>query len=214
MRLDAVALALGSYALGCCMAAYYLVRWKTGEDIRALGSGNVGATNARRILGRAGFVLTFVIDCGKGALAVAVGRWLAMPEWAVAASAVAVVAGHVWPAQLGFRGGKGVATATGALIFLDPVLVLAQILAFLGLWAMTRRRDGSALASYALLPVLGFSLDPPDAMLAGASAVAVVVLWAHWSRRAALHGVAPRGAAAEGAPHKPGGGACNSQSSL
>ena len=110
---------LGAYLLGCFAIGYYLVRARTGKDIREIESGSTGARNVGRVLGKPGFVLTAFGDVGKGALAV----WSAQ-EWTnnnhlAALALLAVVAGHLWPAQLRFRGGKGVATSFGALLMFD-----------------------------------------------------------------------------------------------
>src|SRR4051812_18652582 len=114
-----VVAAAGGYAAGCFCAGYYLVRWWTGEDVRRSGSGTAGATNAGRRLGRLGFALTFALDALKGIAVV----WVAA-HWfdaaATAAAVVAVVVGHVWPVQLRFRGGKGIATSLGAFAIYDP----------------------------------------------------------------------------------------------
>lgn len=111
---DAVA-ALLAYVLGCANAAYYLVRWRTGQDLRVHGSGNAGARNAGRLLGARAFAWSFALDCAKGVAAVLLATALGAAPLTPALCAVLVVAGHVWPAQLGFRGGKGVATTVGAL---------------------------------------------------------------------------------------------------
>jgi glycerol-3-phosphate acyltransferase PlsY len=115
---------LGGYALGCLNAGYYWVRWRTGRDVRAHGSGNAGARNAGRLLGRNGFWLVLTLDFLKGIATVAFARWLHAPAWSVAFAGVAVMAGHVWPVQLGFRGGKGVATSLGVLLIHEPRLIL------------------------------------------------------------------------------------------
>src|SRR5262245_25796362 len=115
-------LVLLSYALGCFSTGYYLVRWRTGTDIRTLGTGSAGARNAGRVLGRAGFILVFAGDALKGALAVWLAKQAGLPPWGVAAALVAVVLGHLFPLQLGGRGGKGAATAFGGVCVLNWML--------------------------------------------------------------------------------------------
>lgn len=126
-----LALVLLAYALGCMNAGYYLLRWRDGRDLRTLGSGNAGARNAARVLGPWGFAVVFALDASKGLLAVGAARWWA-PE-AAALCAVAATLGHVYPLQLQWRGGKGVATAMGALGGLHPLLpaVAAAVYALL-----------------------------------------------------------------------------------
>src|SRR5690349_12036601 len=96
------------YVLGSFTSGYYWVRWRTGQDIRLLGSGNVGAKNVGRLLGPTGFCITLLMDVAKGAIAVGVGIYAGLGSDAIVACILAVVAGHNWPAQLRFQGGKGV----------------------------------------------------------------------------------------------------------
>ncbi|WP_197459995.1 glycerol-3-phosphate acyltransferase, partial [Alicyclobacillus mali (ex Roth et al. 2021)] len=111
-----------SYLIGSISTSTLLVRWISGRDIRSVGSGNAGATNTMRTLGLKWGVLVLVFDGLKGAIAL----WIAdalVPHgtWALALSAVAVVVGHNWPVFFGFRGGKGIATTIGVLLWLAPL---------------------------------------------------------------------------------------------
>ena len=119
----ALLLGLVCYAIGCLVGAYYVVRWRRGVDVRALGSGNAGARNVFRSGDRVGAALTLLWDAAKGALAMVLTRWL-MPgdDAALAIAFVAVIVGHIWPVQLRFHGGKGVATAIGAGLVVLPLL--------------------------------------------------------------------------------------------
>src|ERR1051326_144191 len=112
----ASSIALGAYGLGCFTTGYYLVRLCRGCDIRDLGSGSVGAKNVARIMGWTGFLLTVLGDVGKGAFAVWAARYFATDPIIIGLALIAVVAGHIWPVQLFFRGGKGVATLLGGLV--------------------------------------------------------------------------------------------------
>ena len=122
---EAGRIGLGAYLLGCCTTGYYLVRLRTGQDLRELGSGSVGARNVSRVLGRFGFLITVLGDMGKGILAVWAAQHFTTDPKLVGLALLAVVTGHIWPAQLRFRGGKGVATALGALCMLDFHLAVA-----------------------------------------------------------------------------------------
>ena len=113
-----------AYLLGCIATAYYMVRLRTRQDIRQLGSGNVGGRNAGRVLGRSGFVIVAVVDALKGLLAVLFARYLGVGQWTMALVMLAVLAGHIWPAQLGFKGGKGAATFIGALAGYNVLIAL------------------------------------------------------------------------------------------
>ena len=117
----------GSYLLGCFLAAYYVTLWRRGVDIRASGSGNAGARNMARVYGLSDAALTLVLDAAKGAVAVWAGIFFVGPEWAGVAALFAAIVGHIWPVQLGFRGGKGAATGLGGVLFLDPLAALALL---------------------------------------------------------------------------------------
>ena len=97
----------GAYLLGCFNTGFYLVRMLTGQDIRSLASGGTGSRNVGRLLGARGFVLTLVVDAGKGAASIWLGRYLDFEPWLLYVVLLAVTAGHVFPVQLAFRGGKG-----------------------------------------------------------------------------------------------------------
>jgi glycerol-3-phosphate acyltransferase PlsY len=143
---------LGAYLLGCFATGYYLVRARTGRDVRQIESSSIGARNVGRVLGMSGFMLTVLGDFGKGALAV----WLAR-EWTnknsfAALAMLAVVAGHLWPAQLKFHGGKGVATSLGALLMFDHRLVLTFAALFIAGFVFARKTLLPAMFAFACLP--------------------------------------------------------------
>ncbi len=129
--------ALLAYLLGSVMGAMIAGRFR-GVDIRLQGSGNAGGTNALRTQGWGFAALVVLVDVGKGALAAGVVPGLVLPgvitagqqDWVAATCAMTVVAGHVWPVYHQFRGGKGAATFIGALLVLEPVLILP----LLGIW--------------------------------------------------------------------------------
>jgi glycerol-3-phosphate acyltransferase PlsY len=152
---EAGLIAFGAYVLGCFTTGYYLVRRRVGEDIRELGSGSVGARNVGRILGPWGFFITLLGDFAKGAFAVWAARQFAPDPRLLAVAMLAVVAGHIWPAQLWFHGGKGVATSLGALAVYDFHLALAFGLTFGAASLILRNFVLAGLAAFASLPWLG-----------------------------------------------------------
>ncbi len=168
-----------AYALGSIPTAYLLVRSIRGEDIRETGSGNVGATNAGRVLGPAGFVAALAGDVLKGTVAVLVARALGVTGAAAWAVALAVVVGHVWPITLRFRGGKGIGPGIGAVLAIDPRLAAVAAGVFGLLFAATRRYQPSGLAAVALVPALAVGFGYAPAALAGVLGVIAVVLVAH-----------------------------------
>lgn len=184
---DLVAIA-AAYGLGCFTTAYYLVRVWKGQDIRQLGSGTVGGRNAGRILGPPGFVLVVAGDVLKGVLAVLLARYLSAQTWALIAAMLAVVAGHIWPAQLGFRGGKGAATMMGVLIGYDITIALIVVGLFLVLFAIFRSFTLGGLLAFALTPIALIALGRPLESIEALLALVGVVLFAHRSNlRAKLH---------------------------
>ncbi len=153
-RAQAGWIALGAYTLGCLATGYYLVRWRTGLDLRQLGSGSLGATNTGRILGTAGFLTALTGDVAKGAFAVWLAGHFTKDLLLVALAMLAVVVGHVWPAQLRFRGGKGVATSLGALMIYDFQLALAFGILFAVGLVIVRKVVLAGLLAFACLPLL------------------------------------------------------------
>ena len=125
--LTAVGLIIGFYLLGSVPAAYLVVKFLRGEDIRELGSKNVGTLNTYHQVGVLGSLLALSVDSLKGALAVLLPQWLGAPQWTVFLTATLVVLGHNWPVVLGFRGGKGVATILGISLAMLPILTLISL---------------------------------------------------------------------------------------
>lgn len=167
------------YALGCFSPGYWLVRWRRGGDVRAQGSGATGATNAGRALGRGGFAAVLLLDMAKGAAAVALAHWAGLPAWIQALAGLAAVAGHIWPAPLRFRGGKGIAPGAGAMLLIDwSGTLLAGAVALL-LLAALRRFTISGLAGVAAFPLLCLARGLAAPVVAVAAALSALVLWAH-----------------------------------
>jgi glycerol-3-phosphate acyltransferase PlsY len=173
----AAACALVAYVLGCIATGYYLVRLRTGKDVRTMESGNIGARNVGRILGWPGFLLTFLGDLAKGALAVLLARGLSRSDpLATSAAVVGALAGHLWPAQLGFRGGKGVSTGLGAVLVFDVRLAIPLAAAVLVGFVLTRRSVPAGMVMFASLPPAVWWLrhDPWVAALFGIAVVMIV----------------------------------------
>lgn len=168
-----------AYLLGCFSTAYYTVRWWTGEDVRLHGSGNAGATNAGRVLGKWAFVVALLGDVGKGVLAVVLAGWLTGGDaWAIGLAVPAVIVGHIWPVQLGFRGGEGFAAAIGALAVLDWRFMSAIGLLALVLYLATRKRSLAGVVALLVALPLARYLGWPTGHLVGLALVIPVMLWA------------------------------------
>jgi acyl phosphate:glycerol-3-phosphate acyltransferase len=172
-------IALGAYLLGCVATGYYLVRLRTEQDIRELGSGSIGARNVGRVLGRTGFLATVFGDGCKGALAIWVALHFTSDQRVVALALVAVVIGHIWPVQLKFRGGKGIATSLGALLIYDFHLIFAFVILFAAFFAVLRKTVLPGLFAMACLPLVSLYLAAEPAKAIGISIVAGLVLITH-----------------------------------
>jgi len=173
------AVCLSAYLLGCFTAGYYLVRLRTGLDIRTIGSGSVGARNVSRVLGIGGFFFTLLFDFGKGALAMWLARHFTGSERMAALAIVMVVAGHIWPVPLRFHGGKGMATALGGLVFFDPQLTVVFVVLFLCLFALLRKTVLPGLFAMVCVPAAAVFLDRDYVDVAFLCCLAGLVLIAH-----------------------------------
>ncbi len=168
-----------AFLLGGFSPGYWLVRWRTGFDIRTTGSGGTGATNVSRILGRWGYLTVMIVDVAKGALVGAAARYLGMsPAWAFAA-ALAVVAGHIWPVWLGFRGGKGVGPFVGSWLVLAPLALVPCLLLGLAFLAWLRKFSISGLAGLIVLPAAAWWATGTRASVVAACATISLLLWSH-----------------------------------
>jgi glycerol-3-phosphate acyltransferase PlsY len=172
-----VLVALG-YLLGAIPIGLLIGRWLRGIDIRQFGSHRTGATNALRTLGARAAAAVFALDVAKGAVAVLLARWLSADassnsaEWVAAAAGFAAIVGHNWSVFIGFSGGRGVATSTGALLALQPLaaLIVAPIVALV-MWRSRYVSLGS-ISGASLVPVIVAALVLFDVSGAGAAHLA------------------------------------------
>jgi len=175
-------IAIGSFLAGGIPYSWLLGKI-AGFDLRREGSGNPGATNLYRTAGAAWGITGLVLDVAKGFLPVLAARWL-FPGLGVGAvlAAAAAIAGHIWTPYLGFRGGKGVATATGAFLAINPLVLLIAVAAFAVIVVATRyvslgSMTGAVVAFGASLglPLLaGRPADPYFVAFCGVCAVSII----------------------------------------
>jgi acyl phosphate:glycerol-3-phosphate acyltransferase len=175
MLLDTGAIVV-AYLLGSIPVAWLVVRRAAHLDLRRVGSGNVGAANALRATTPALGLLVALADAAKGAAAVWLARRAEASDGAVALAAVASVLGHVAPVWLGFRGGKGVATASGAFGVLAPIATAAAVMVFVAVVWATRLVSLGSLASTAVLVGAAAWREPILVTEAAAAVAAVIVL--------------------------------------
>ncbi|MBL8476598.1 MAG: glycerol-3-phosphate 1-O-acyltransferase PlsY [Methyloversatilis sp.] len=174
----ALALVIG-YAFGCIPFAVITSRIFGLADPRTYGSGNPGATNVLRSGNRKAAILTLLGDALKGCVAVWVVRALGMGDTTALLAGVAAFVGHVFPATLGFRGGKGVATAAGVMLVAVPPAGVIALGIWVGVAAITRYSSLAALLAACSAPITGL-LYTGSAVVCGAfAAMAGLLIWRH-----------------------------------
>jgi acyl phosphate:glycerol-3-phosphate acyltransferase len=147
---------LAAYFIGAIPFSYLITRWKTGGDIRNMGSGNVGATNVLRTSGKLTALSALILDVGKGVAAVYLGRALGGNEiWGAVGGFFAVV-GHSFPVFLNFRGGKSVATGGGAFLVLCPLGIISAIAVFILLLLIFRIVSLASITASASFPLFAW----------------------------------------------------------
>ncbi|MBU1383959.1 MAG: glycerol-3-phosphate 1-O-acyltransferase PlsY [Alphaproteobacteria bacterium] len=177
--------AAGGYLLGSIPFGVVLTRAVTGQDVRGIGSGNIGATNVLRTGRKDLAIATLILDAGKGAVALLIARELFDSEVAGAIAGGAAFLGHLFPVWLGFKGGKGVATFFGLLLAAAWPLGLLAGATWLIVAALFRISSLAALVSsaaaplYALLPLAALGLPAPAPILALAVFTAALIWIRH-----------------------------------
>lgn len=179
------------YFLGSCPNGF-LISKACGVDIRECGSGNIGATNVLRVVGKKPGYLVFFLDVLKGFIAVRLAFELASvaqvaePDLVSVVGGLACILGHTFPVWLHFRGGKGVATSAGVLMGLMPIAVVSVFMIWLALFKITRYVSVASIVAAAMLPIfvsvyLRFDLLTGRALFPFSILIAGVVIWRHRS---------------------------------
>jgi len=177
--MTAVLVVLGGYLLGSMPFGYWLVRLFKGEDIRNVGSGNIGATNVWRTYGKAYGIPIVVLDVAKGFVPALVGTLL-VDELVGALAGGAAMLGHWRPLFLRFqKGGKTVATAGGTFFGIAPVLGLVGVLIWIGVFLVSRYASVASLATAVAIPFVALALGEPWPVVAFAAIAGVAVLVLH-----------------------------------
>lgn len=175
-----VAYLLGSIPFGLILAKLF-----GGSDVRAEGSGNIGATNVVRVAGPLAGILTLLLDAAKGAAAVLLaGRYSNESAMWMMIAGLAALAGHCFPIWLKFKGGKGVATAAGVYLALCPPAFLGGLILFILVVAFWRYVSLGSIAAALAMPMLMYFLwaphhAPPPAITLGALAIAMLIIYKH-----------------------------------
>jgi acyl phosphate:glycerol-3-phosphate acyltransferase len=171
-----------AYLLGSIPFGYLLVKIFRKQDIRATGSGNIGATNVARSGAKGLGIATLLLDLGKAFLAVKIAQHLAPGNYDIAvAAAVAAILGHVYPVWLGFRGGKGVASALGVFLALTWPSALAILGVFIVVVAITRYVSLASIIAAAVFPIFGFWFVPfrTPIVIAGFFLIPLIIIAKH-----------------------------------
>lgn len=175
-----------SYFIGSLPTGYLVARIFRGVDIRTVGSGSIGATNVRRMMGQGWAVFVTLVDMLKGALALLLTVDSASSDpWLLSLSALAAVLGHNYPVWLRFRGGKGVATTYGTMFFIWPYNSFAIVLMSGALWyavmTSTRYVSLASMVSLLALPAFFWMLDAPLPFILLALLLALLAMFRHRS---------------------------------
>lgn len=187
-----VALIILAYLLGSIPSGY-IVGTLAGVDVRNAGSGNIGATNVARIVGKRLGILTLLADTAKGYVPVFIALRMGLTPATVAVVALAAFLGHLYPVFLRFKGGKGVATAFGALLALDPLATLILIGVFAFVVVCSRRISPGSIAAAWAAPFALWSVSAPPAFIAMSALLGTLVTLRHRDNiKRLLDGTEPR----------------------
>ena len=171
------------YAVGSLPIAYLVAQHRAGGiDLRRVGSGNVGATNVYRTAGLGAAIAVMIADISKGAAAVG---FAGGGSHAVAAGVAAVI-GHIYPVWLRFKGGKGVATASGVFGMLTPIATLVAAATFVVVVARTRFVSLGSIVATIVLPIVEWLMPGRLAVDIGATLIAILILFRHRGNAARL----------------------------
>ena len=194
-----------AYLAGSIPFSFLIARAFSGKDVRQEGSGNVGATNVARTAGRGAGVLALLLDLVKGYAVVMIARWVvSQPGWPfpagtrpwesremwIALAGLIAVLGHMFPVWLRFHGGKGVATAAGVILALDPRVFAASIIVFAIVVLLSRMVSLGSIVTAAAIPLLFRFIghDPPFWRIVISIGIALAVILKHHSNIARLAG--------------------------
>ncbi len=169
---------IAGYLLGSIPFALLLTRTR-GVDLRAVGSRNVGAANVLRTTGVRRAVVVLLLDAAKGAAAVLVARLLTDNLIVVMTAGLAAIAGHVYSAWIGFRGGKGVAASAGVFVMLAPLATAIAALVFVATIFVTRFISAGSIAGALALAVATLAGNAPGPVVGGAIVAALLVMHRH-----------------------------------
>jgi acyl phosphate:glycerol-3-phosphate acyltransferase len=181
MTLLYLLLIIASYFIGAVPTGVILAKAFAGRDIRQEGSGNIGATNVTRVLGKKVGALTLVGDLLKGFLPVWAGAAITGSVNVACLMGLAAFLGHLFPIYLGFKGGKGVATALGVFLFFSPVVILIEVVVFAASVAIWKYVSLGSMLAAGTMPVLLYLLSYPMPVVYLSIIFAILIIIKHSS---------------------------------
>ena len=171
--------AIAGYLIGSISSAVIVSRLMGLPDPRQEGSGNPGATNVLRLGGKLAAALTLIGDILKGAIPVLIAASLTAEPMAIALAGAGSFFGHLFPVFFGFKGGKGVATALGVFLAINPFIALSLTLTWLTIAIIFRFSSLAAIISSASAPLWAWWFDSSDVYIVLAFALAIILVWRH-----------------------------------
>ena len=177
--LELILFSLFSYAIGCITFAYYITKFFTGKNLKEIGSGNLGATNATRVLGKKGLIIIAILDMSKGAFIVLLAQYFDFSWEQIFLFIIFVYIGQIFLVQLKFKGGKGVSTFGGAIIAVNPLVIIpfAVFLAFF--YLIIKNLTIAGLCSIALIPLTIYYLDFSLICILENILIIAIIIFAH-----------------------------------
>jgi len=170
---------LGSYLLGSIPFGLIVSKALGEKDPRTMGSKNIGFTNVLRVSGKKAGILTLIGDIGKGALVTGMAHNLGVPHSWVLLLGFSVILGHIFSIFLGFKGGKGVATALGSVLGIDAFLGICLFGVWIGTVAIFHYSSGGALAAFLSFPIFAFFLAGDIELIIFAFSILGLIVYGH-----------------------------------
>ena len=173
--------ALISYLIGSIPTGYLIVKAKTGQDIRQVGSGSTGATNVKRVLGKKWFFIVMILDAIKGFLPVFITKTILIDSWGVFAviSALFVIMGHSKPLFLQFKGGKSVASGIGTIIALNPIVGFSTAIIWGVITYVSKYVSVGSIIAVIIAPILMYFLKSPIGYIVYCAVSAIYIIYLH-----------------------------------
>ena len=176
-----LAVIIGAYLIGSIPTGYLIVKGKTGQDIRQVGSGSTGATNVKRVLGKKWFFIVMLLDALKGATPVLLAKYLTLDPYGINAvlAAVFVIIGHSKPIFLQFKGGKSVASGVGTILALNIFVGISIALIWGAITYISKYVSLGSIIALALSPILMYLFKNPIGYIVYCVIAAVYIIYLH-----------------------------------